>query len=71
MSTCWKPAARRPGRSTTDGVHQNDLGHRLVANRIFEVLAQSCSCLAKKTREAERHSPRWRDESTLQSDYGH
>ncbi len=54
-----------------DGVHQNDLGHRLVANRIFEVLAQSCSCLARKTREAEQHSPRWRDESTLQSDYGH
>ena len=54
-----------------DGVHQNDLGHRLVANRIFEVLAQHCSCLAKKTKRAERTSPRWRDESTLQSDYGH
>src|SRR5262245_9717890 len=28
-----------------DGVHANDLGHRLVANKIFEVLASSCSCL--------------------------
>ncbi len=54
-----------------DGVHQNDLGHRLVANRLFEVLARNCSCLAKKTREAELRSPSWRDESTLKSDYGH
>ena len=51
-----------------DGVHQNDLGHRIVANRIFEVLAQNCSCLAKKTKEAEKSSPRWRDESTLKAD---
>jgi lysophospholipase L1-like esterase len=54
-----------------DGVHQNDLGHRIVANRIFEVLAKNCSCLAKKTKEAEKTSPRWRDESTLRADYGH
>ena len=54
-----------------DGVHQNDLGHRIVANRIFEALAQNCSCLAKKTKEAEKTSPRWRDESTLRADYGH
>ena len=53
-----------------DGVHQNELGHRIVANRIFEVLAQSCSCLAAKTKQAERRSPRWRDESILKSDYG-
>ena len=54
-----------------DGVHQNDLGHRVVANRIFEVLAQNCSCLAKKTKEAEKTSIRWRDESTLKTDYGY
>lgn len=48
-----------------DGVHANDLGHRIVANRIFEVLAQNCSCLARRTREMEKTSPRWRDESTL------
>ena len=53
-----------------DGVHQNDLDHRIVANRIFDVLAQNCSGLAKKTREAEKTSPRWRDESTLKRDYG-
>ena len=50
-----------------DGVHANDLGHRIVANRIFEVLAQNCSCLARRTKEMEKTSPRWRDESTLMS----
>ena len=48
-----------------DGVHANDLGHRIVANRIFEVLAQNCSGLAAWTREQEKTSPRWRDESCL------
>ncbi len=54
-----------------DGVHQNDLGHRLVANRIFEVLAQNCSGLSRRIKEAEKTSPRWRDESTLRADYGY
>ena len=53
-----------------DGVHQNDLGHRIVAHRMFEVLAQNCSCLARTTKAAEKTSPRWRDESTLKADYG-
>ena len=52
-----------------DGVHANDLGHGIVANRIFEVLARNCSGLAKKTKEAEKSSPRWRDESMLKADY--
>ena len=29
-------------------IHANDLGHTLIANKIFEVLATNCSCLAKK-----------------------
>jgi lysophospholipase L1-like esterase len=48
-----------------DGVHANDLGHRIVSNRMFEVLARNCSCLANRTRALERASPRWRDESVL------
>ena len=48
-----------------DGVHANDVGHRIVANRIFEVLAQSCSGLARWTKKRERSTPRWRDESCL------
>lgn len=52
-----------------DGIHANDLGHRIIANQIFEVLAQQCSGLAKKTRELEKTSPRWRDETMLKADY--
>jgi lysophospholipase L1-like esterase len=54
-----------------DGVHANDLGHMIIANRVFEVLAQHCSALARRTKEAERVSPRWRDESVLKADFGH
>jgi lysophospholipase L1-like esterase len=50
-----------------DGVHANDIGHRLVANRIFEVLACNCSGVAKNTKEIEKTSPRWRDESMLKT----
>ena len=54
-----------------DGVHANDLGHLIVANKIFEVLAQHCSGLALHTRALEQRAPRWRDESVLRADYGH
>lgn len=49
-----------------DGVHANDLGHRIVANRIFEVLASNCSGLALETKALEECIVPWRDESTLQ-----
>ncbi len=49
-----------------DKLHSNDLGHRIVANKIFEVLASNCSGLAKETQELEKHITPWRDESTLQ-----
>lgn len=52
-----------------DGSHANDVGHQVIANRIFEVLAQNCSGLAKQTKEAEKTSPRWRDETVLRADY--
>ncbi len=32
-----------------DGVHANDLGHRLIGNRVFEAIANHCSGLARKT----------------------
>jgi lysophospholipase L1-like esterase len=50
-----------------DGVHANDLSHRLVANKIFEVLASNCSGLALETKQLEHWTPPWRDESTLQN----
>lgn len=51
-----------------DGVHANDLGHRLVANKIFEVLASNCSGLANETKLLEKQIAPWRDEATLQRD---
>ena len=51
-----------------DTVHANDLGHRIVANKVFEVLASNCSGLARETQELEQQIPRWRDESVLQRD---
>ena len=54
-----------------DGVHANDLGHRLVAHTIFQTLAQNCSGLAIRTKRLEHTGERWRDESTLMADYGY
>ncbi|MCK4324951.1 MAG: SGNH/GDSL hydrolase family protein [Armatimonadetes bacterium] len=54
-----------------DGCHANDVGHLVVANKIFEVLANNCSGLAQHTKEMEDQIPPWRDESTLSADYGY
>lgn len=54
-----------------DGVHANDLGHRIIANEVFTALARNCSGLARHTKALERVSPRWRDESVLKADYGY
>ena len=63
--------AETPWMVHFDGVHQSDLGHRIIANRIFEVLAQHSSGLAMHTQRIEKNSPRWRDESKLKADYGY
>ncbi len=65
------PPALLPWLVHFDGVHANDLGHLVVAHRIFEKLLQSCSGLSLHTRALERPAPCWRDESTLSADYGH
>jgi lysophospholipase L1-like esterase len=52
-----------------DGVHPNNLGHTLIANRVFEVLAQNCSCLAEKALELRKTFRPWRDESALRKTY--
>lgn len=49
-----------------DGCHANDLGHRLVANKIFEILASNCQGLSLETKYLEGHIIPWRDESVLQ-----
>jgi lysophospholipase L1-like esterase len=52
-----------------DGVHANNLGHRLVANKVFEILAKNCSCLAESAVEARKTFAPWRDESVLRKLY--
>jgi lysophospholipase L1-like esterase len=52
-----------------DGVHANNLGHRVIANRIFEVLAQNCSGLSLKAFELRKNFKQWRDESVLKQLY--
>jgi len=43
-----------------DGVHPNNLGHRLIANRVFETLAQNCSGLSEKALELRKTFKPWR-----------
>ena len=43
--------------------------HRVIANRIFEVLAQNCSCLSQKAFELRKNFEQWRDESVLKQLY--
>lgn len=52
-----------------DGVHANNLGHQVIANRIFEVLAQNCSGLSEKAFALRKNFQQWRDESVLKQLY--
>ena len=67
----WHPYGDRKWLIHYDGVHANDLGHRIIAHEIFRLLAQNCSGLALRTKRLEKTSPRWRDESMLRADYGY
>lgn len=65
----WDAEGMAPWVIDPDGVHANDLGHQLIANRVFEVLAKNCSCLAERAREARKGFKPWRDESVLKKLY--
>jgi len=52
-----------------DGVHANDVGHRLVANKVLEVLISNCSGLAMETKAMESSIMPWRDEGVLHPDF--
>lgn len=60
-----------PWMIDTDGVHPNNLGHRVIANRIFEVLAQNCSALSGKAFQLRKTMKRWRParEVQIQKEY--
>lgn len=48
-----------------DGVHPNNLGHMLIANKIFEVIAANCSCLSVKANKEAEDYGRWVDDNEL------
>ena len=54
-----------------DGVHPNNLGHLLIANKVFEIIAANCSCLSvKANKEGDEYfrkgsSERWFNEYEL------
>ena len=60
-----------PWMIDTDGVHPNNLGHRVIANRIFEVLAQNCSALSGKAFQQRKSMKQWRParEKQIQKEY--
>lgn len=48
-----------------DKVHPNNLGHAVIANKVFEVIANHCRSLSRKAyNDSESYTP-WRDESGL------
>ena len=52
-----------------DGVHPNNLGHRLIAGRVFEVLARKCSVLARRSEQERETFVQWRDESRFKDGF--
>lgn len=48
-----------------DGVHPNNLGHALIANKVFETIATHCSCLSINAFEEAEDYYRWADESEV------
>jgi lysophospholipase L1-like esterase len=48
-----------------DGVHPNNLGHKLIADCVFAGLAGNCTCLSQKALEMRKNFKPWQDESAL------
>jgi len=59
----WDAMGEAPWVVDRDGVHPNNLGHRLIAGRVFEVLARNCSIMARKADQDRDTFVQWRDES--------
>ena len=60
LADVFAAEGQSPWMIDTDGVHPNNLGHRVIANRIFEVLAQNCSALSGKAFQQRKSMKRWR-----------
>ncbi len=66
----WDAMAEAPWVVDHDGVHPNNLGHRLIAGRVFEVLARNCSVMAHKAEQDREQFVQWRDESRFKEGFG-
>lgn len=48
-----------------DGVHPNNLGHQVIANKIFEVISTNTTALSLESKYLQDHIEPWRDETIL------
>ena len=71
LADVFAAEGQAPWMIDTDGVHPNNLGHRIIANRIFEVLAQNCSALSGKAFQQRKSMKQWRParEKQIQKEY--
>jgi len=66
----WSAMGEAPWVVDRDGVHPNNLGHSLIAGRVFEVLAGNCSVMARQADLDRETFVQWRDESRFQAGPG-
>ncbi len=48
VADVWDAQGRADWLMHADGVHPNAVGNLVIAHRVFEALAQSCSCLSRQ-----------------------
>ena len=46
LADIWEAQGQADWTVHSDGIHPNDLGQRLIANRVFETIAVNCSGIA-------------------------
>jgi hypothetical protein len=65
LADVWEAEGQADWLINPDGVHANALGNRLIANRIFEVLAQNCSGLSVKIQKRDADTKWVRDTTRI------
>lgn len=56
LADIWNAEGMADWMIHPDTVHANDLGHRIIGNRVFEAVAKNCSCLsATVERKSDEH----------------
>ncbi len=56
FSDIWSALGEADWLVHLDGVHSNTVGNMVIAGKVFETLAQNCSCLTKEMRGREKES---------------